>query len=100
MIVLCSDYSELVLIQTTYRIKKELFHKCRKNMNIKDKILTKDLLIFDAHCDTANVFLDQQSYFIQKNRSRLSIDKVKKGGLKAQIFAIWVNPVYSTSGSI
>ncbi len=67
----------------------------------KDReLLIKDLLIFDAHCDTANVIFDDSSYFIKENKSHLSLDKIKKGGLKAQIFAIYVNPVYSPYRSI
>ena len=62
--------------------------------------MAEDLLIFDAHCDTANVLFDESSYFIKENESHLSIDKIKKGGLKAQIFALYVNPVYSPFKSI
>lgn len=68
-------------------------------MSIKEENLTKDLLIFDAHCDTANVLLDQSADF-KRNQSHLNMQRIKKGGLKAQIFAIWVNPVYSPSRSI
>ncbi len=55
---------------------------------------TKDILIFDAHCDTANTLLEDSFYFIKENNSHLNMKKVKKGGLNAQIFAIWVNPLY------
>jgi membrane dipeptidase len=64
-------------------------------MKIENEKQFKDLLIFDAHCDTANVILDNSSYFIKSNQSHLNIDNIKKGGLKAQIFAVWVNQVYS-----
>jgi len=68
---------------------------------IKDsEISIKDLLIFDAHCDTANILYDDSSYFIKENKSQLSSEKIKKGGLKAQIFAVYVNPVYSSSRAI
>jgi membrane dipeptidase len=66
-----------------------------KGLNKNSEISTKDLLIFDAHCDTANIIYDDSSYFIKENKSQLSPEKIKKGGLKAQIFAIYVNPVYS-----
>jgi membrane dipeptidase len=62
--------------------------------------MIKDLLIFDAHCDTANVLFDDSSYIIKKNKSHLTPEKVNKGGLKAQIFAIYVNPIYSPHRSI
>ncbi|MCK4364874.1 MAG: dipeptidase [Thermoplasmatales archaeon] len=61
-----------------------------KNMN-----LTEELLVFDAHCDTANVLYDQSSYFIKENKSHFTIDKARTGGLKAQIFALYVNPAYA-----
>jgi membrane dipeptidase len=66
----------------------------------KDENRIDELLIFDAHCDTANVLLDQHFYFINRRESHLGIEKIKKGGLKAQIFAIWVNPIYPSFSSI
>jgi membrane dipeptidase len=67
---------------------------------IKDKNLIGELLIFDAHCDIANVLYDASSYFIKENRSHFTIDKAIKGGLKAQIFALYVNPAYTPFISI
>jgi len=67
---------------------------------IKHKELTRDLLIFDAHCDTANVLYDASSYFIKENSSHFTIEKAKKGGLKAQIFALYVNTVYAPYRSL
>jgi membrane dipeptidase len=54
----------------------------------------KDLFIFDAHCDTACVLFDQPVSF---TRSPAQIDrqKIKKGGLQAQIFALWVDPLFA-----
>lgn len=66
--------------------------------NKEDK--SQDMLIFDSHCDTANVLLNDKNYFINKKQSHLDITKIRKGGLKAQIFAIWVNPIYSPFRSI
>ena len=60
-----------------------------------DKDFMKELVIFDSHCDTVNVLLNQPSYFVKTKNSHLDISKIKIGGLKAQIFAIWVNHVYS-----
>ena len=61
----------------------------------KNRNFDKDILIFDAHCDTANVFYDPSSYFIKENKSHFTIEKARKGGLKAQIFALYVNPAYA-----
>jgi len=58
-----------------------------------NKVIDK-LLIFDAHCDTANVLIRDSYYFIEENKSHLNNIKIKEGGLKAQIFAIWVNASY------
>jgi len=62
--------------------------------------LKKEIFVFDAHCDTANVIHDPSSYFIKENESHLNIEKAKKGGLKAQIFALYVNPVYAPDRSM
>jgi membrane dipeptidase len=66
----------------------------------KDKNLVGELLIFDAHCDTANVLYDASSYLIKENGSHFTIGKARKGGLKAQIFALYVNPAYAPFRSI
>ena len=72
-----------------------------KNIKPQNNIEFNDILIFDAHCDTANILLDKSFYFIiKKNHSHLDLEKIKKGGLKAQIFAIWVSPVYMPNSSI
>jgi membrane dipeptidase len=62
--------------------------------------LAEEILVFDAHCDTANFLSDQSSYFIKENKSHLTIEKARKGRLKAQIFALYVNPVYAPNNSI
>jgi membrane dipeptidase len=72
----------------------------KKNMKMQNERSIEDPLIFDAHCDTANVYYDPSSYFIKKNKSHFSIDKARKGGLKAQIFALYVNPVYAPYRSL
>ena len=61
----------------------------------KNKKVIEDLFVFDSHCDTANVLYDQSSYFIKGKKTHLTLEKAKIGGLKAQIFAICVNPVYA-----
>jgi membrane dipeptidase len=66
----------------------------------KDKNLMEELFVFDAHCDTANVLYDSSSYFIKENKSHFTIDKAKEGRLAAQIFALYVNPIYVPSKSI
>jgi len=30
--------------------------------------MKKQMIIFDSHCDTANVLFDQSSYFVKKMR--------------------------------
>jgi membrane dipeptidase len=61
--------------------------------------MKNQMIIFDSHCDTAEV-LFESSYFIKKNENHLTFDKIKKGGLKAQIFALYVNPCYAPYRSI
>jgi len=57
-------------------------------MTIQNERLTEDLFIFDAHCDTANALLDQSSNFIKRKQNHVDMEKIRKGGLKAQIFAL------------
>jgi membrane dipeptidase len=52
----------------------------------------KDLFIFDAHCDTACVLFDKPVSFT-RSPAQLDLQKIKKGGLQAQIFALWVDPL-------
>jgi membrane dipeptidase len=66
----------------------------------KSENITKNVMIFDAHCDTANVLYDPSSYFIKQNKSHFSVEKAKKGGLKAQIFALYVHPAYAPNKAI
>ncbi len=54
--------------------------------------LPKDLLVFDAHCDTASMLFDQPWDF-RSHPGHLDLRKARKGGLKAQIFAVWVDPL-------
>ena len=52
----------------------------------------KDLFIFDAHCDTACVLFDKPVSFA-RNPAQLDLQKIRKGGLQAQVFALWVDPL-------
>lgn len=52
----------------------------------------QDLFIFDAHCDTACVLFDQPVSFA-RSPGHLDLRKIEKGGLQAQIFALWVDPL-------
>jgi membrane dipeptidase len=69
-------------------------------MRKQNESLTEDILIFDAHCDTANALLDTSLNFKEIKKGHVDSEKIRKGGLKAQIFALWVNPVYSPHRSI
>jgi len=66
----------------------------------KNKNLTEDVMVFDAHCDTASILYNQSFYSMQENKRHLSVEKAKIGGLKAQIFALYVNPAYAPYRSI
>ena len=54
----------------------------------------KNLIIFDAHCDTANKLIENSINF-KKNNCHLDLEKISLGNLKAQIFALWVDPLFS-----
>jgi membrane dipeptidase len=67
-------------------------------MTLRNEIFLKDILVFDAHCDTANK-LTKISYNFKKNSGHLDLEKIFKGGLKAQIFALYVNPIIYSDNS-
>jgi membrane dipeptidase len=69
-------------------------------MKKQNENLTEDLLIFDAHCDTANTLLGNSFNFKEIKKGHVDSEKIRKGGLKAQIFSLWVNPVYAPYRSI
>ena len=51
-----------------------------------------DLFVFDAHCDTASMLFEKPWAFAG-NPGHLDMRKIRKGGLKAQVFALWVDPL-------
>lgn len=65
-------------------------------MMINSKNLLKDLMIFDAHCDTA-IKLLKNNYDFKKNIGHLDSRKIIEGGLNAQIFALYVDPLFSNN---
>jgi membrane dipeptidase len=54
----------------------------------------RDLFVFDAHCDTASM-LAEQPWGFRSSPAQLDLKKIRKGGLKAQVFAIWVDPLFA-----
>ena len=69
-------------------------------MMIQNEGLTEDLLIFDAHCDTVHDLQDPSIDFRKRKQGHVDLEKIRKGGLKAQIFALYINPVYAPYRSI
>jgi membrane dipeptidase len=54
----------------------------------------KGLFIFDAHCDTASCLADKPWPF-RRSPAHIDLEKAEKGGLRAQVFAIWVDPLFA-----
>lgn len=54
----------------------------------------RDLFIFDAHCDTATVLADK-AWGFRRSPAHIDLNKARKGGLKAQVFAVWVDPLFA-----
>jgi membrane dipeptidase len=69
-------------------------------MTTKNKKFPQDLLVFDAHCDTVHDLTDPSVDFRKRKQGHVDCEKIQKGGLKAQIFALYVNPVYAPYRSI
>lgn len=55
---------------------------------------TSGLFLFDAHCDTASALADH-TWSFRRGPTHLDLEKIKKGGLKAQVFAVWVDPLFA-----
>lgn len=64
-------------------------------MDYDIKKLHEDFFIADLHCDTIGKVLD--GFDIREEREEMQIDlpKLKKGGVKLQVFASWLNPKYA-----
>ena len=69
-------------------------------MKTPNKKIPKDLLIFDAHCDTVHDLIDSSIDFKKRKQGQVDLEKSQKGGLKAQIFALYVNPIYAPYRSL
>ena len=54
----------------------------------------QDLFVFDAHCDTATVLADK-AWGFRRSPAHIDLGKARKGGLKAQVFAVWVDPLFA-----
>jgi membrane dipeptidase len=69
-------------------------------MSRPEKKIPKDFLIFDAHCDTVYDLIDPSVDFRKRTQGHVDLTKSQNGGLKAQIFALYVNPVYAPYQSL
>lgn len=54
----------------------------------------RDPFVFDAHCDTATVLADRPWNF-RASPAHLDLAKARRGGLRAQVFAVWVDPLFA-----
>ena len=61
--------------------------------------MLEELFIFDAHCDTLHALYENRSLFKQ-NKGHLDAMKIQNGGLCAQIFAVYVDPVFSPNQAL
>jgi len=59
-----------------------------------------NLLIFDAHCDTVHDLIDPSVDFRKRTHGHIDMQKIRNGGLNAQIFALYVNPAYMPHRSL
>jgi membrane dipeptidase len=64
------------------------------NYSEKTLRLHKQAIVFDAHADTLLRVLDRKIDLGPRNNTIcLDIPRLKEGGVKVQVFAIWVDPV-------
>jgi membrane dipeptidase len=69
-------------------------------MRTQSKKNTQKFLIFDAHCDTVHDLIDPAIDFKKRQHGHIDLEKSISGGLKAQIFALYVNPFYAPYRSL
>lgn len=52
-------------------------------------------VVIDAHCDTLQLIADQEYVFGERHEAHhLDLPRMREGGITAQIFAVYVGPVY------
>lgn len=62
--------------------------------------LHKESLVFDAHCDTLlEALTGKRRLGKRSEQGHLDLPRLKKGGVKAQIFALFVRPYYLPSAA-
>ena len=57
--------------------------------------------IFDAHCDTVQYFTGEKgsyNFLGENNRAQVDLPRLKTGGVKAQIFALFIEPGFKAAG--
>lgn len=57
--------------------------------------------IFDAHCDTVQYFTGEKgsyNFLGENNRAHVDLPRLKTGGVKAQIFALFIEPGFKATG--
>jgi len=59
--------------------------------------------IFDAHCDTVLHFTGEHgsyNFLKENNHAHVDLPRLKKGGIKAQIFALFIEPCFKSGGAL
>lgn len=57
--------------------------------------------IFDAHCDTVQHFSGEHGsyhFLRENNHAHVDLPRLKRGGIKAQIFALFIEPRFKSEG--
>jgi membrane dipeptidase len=102
----CAEQSRLSHIEFSLIMKKRnlavalslaiALPLCAQTVSKKAREIQASAIVIDTHADTPQRFLDE-NYDIgstdPKDPGNISLDKAKAGGLGAEFFSIWVEPV-------
>lgn len=87
------------LIRKSFEMRNGLLYSSLE----KTKKICTGYEIFDAHCDTVQYFTGEKgSYdFLRKNnRAHIDLPRLKIGGVKVQIFALFIEPRFKDEGAL
>ncbi len=67
----------------------------------KARAIHQQGLVFDAHCDTAlRILRDRLNLGVRGTDGHIDIPRMEEGGVKAEVFALWVEPSFAPDHAI
>lgn len=75
----------------------------KNELNYAVKEIVQRTGIIDAHCDTVHYFEDAKedySFHLKNSKAHLDLPRMRSGGIKAQFFALYIEPEYKPYGAL